>query len=91
MADRGEPGTTGGGGRVLRLDEEYEGEESPTECKVKGCTRDGKFSRKIRPPGSEEPPTDHYVCQYHYRLFWGVRLLVIGLVVIGLLVAFFYL
>lgn len=90
MEDRGGTGTTGGGGRVLQPDEEYEGEQPPTECKVKGCTRDGEISRKIRPPGSDEPPTDHYVCRYHYRLFWGVRLLVVGVLVIVFLVAFFY-
>lgn len=91
MPERGRAESSGVGGRVLQLDDEYAGEEPPTDCNVKGCTRDGEFSRKIRQPGSEEPPTDHYVCRYHYRLFWGVRLLVVAALVIAFTVAFFFL
>jgi len=77
-----------GGGRVLDLDDGV-AEGPPSECAIDGCSRDGVAARKLKRPGTDEEPIDHYVCRYHYRLFLGVRVLLL-LVVLALFgLAFF--
>lgn len=83
------PGPTAGApgdGRVLDLDDEPADPGSPPECAIDGCTRQGVAPRKLRAPGSDERPTEQYVCRYHYRIFMSVRVLV-GLVVLAVLIA----
>jgi len=80
------PDTRVDGGRVLDLDDEPVDEGPPPECAIEGCTRQGAAARKIRPPGSDEEPTEQYVCRRHYLLFVGIRAM-IALVIIAVLVA----
>jgi len=84
-------GASGGDvpGRVLDLDDEPAEEGPPPECAVDGCSRDGVAVRKLKSPGTDEEPTDHYVCRYHYRLFLGIRAMIALAVVFLFALAFF--
>jgi hypothetical protein len=76
-------------GRVLDLDDEPVDEGPPPECAIDGCTRQGAAARKIRPPGSDEEPTEQYVCRRHYLLFVGIRAAVAVVILAIFLAAFF--
>jgi len=76
-------------GRVLHLDDEPVDDGPPPECAIEGCTRQGTAARKIRPPGSDEEPTEQYVCRRHYLLFVGIRA-AIAVVILALFLAVFF-
>ncbi|WP_290810968.1 hypothetical protein [Halovivax sp.] len=59
------------------------------DCQVDGCDRPGAVPRTFRGDGSDEPTTPRYVCRFHHRVFVGVRALVLALLIVVFLVAFF--
>jgi hypothetical protein len=65
------------------------GEEEDPDCQISGCDRPGTVPWKIREHGTDEPPVQHLVCQFHHRLILGVKITVAVLVIAIFLVAYF--
>lgn len=65
------------------------GEEEDPDCAISGCGRTGKVPRKMRKQNSEEPITKHYICQFHHRLYLGIKIGLTILVVALFFIAFF--
>ena len=58
-------------------------------CQISDCSRPGAVPRTFRSYEPDEPTTPHYVCRYHYRVFVGLRVLVLATVVAAFLFVYF--
>lgn len=91
MGDTGsEPNERGSVDTVLDLNNGLLEEKGPPpECAVDGCHRDGSTPKKMPVSGVDGEATDQYVCHYHRLLFLGVRALVLAVVIVIFLIAYF--
>lgn len=66
-----------------------DGEADQPECQIDGCSRPGTVPKRISDSDSEKGVTDHYICRHHYRLFRGIRVGIVVVLVALLLFVFF--
>lgn len=65
-------------------------------CYIEGCDRPGEIPRKLR--GGDDigpidpdadPFTRHYICHYHHRLYLGIKVGIVAILIFIALLAFF--
>lgn len=63
-------------------------EEEP-ECQIKGCDRPGAVGKKLAGRGEGEQAVERFVCEYHHRLLFRLRVAIASVAVLALLVAIY--